>query len=83
MAGWIRRVWHRRRHDREFGPGVPNATLGALATVCIVTGFPIWLDWSDAAAWTGIHTVTGFASIALMFAHLWKNRGRIVRLLDR
>lgn len=80
-AGWIRRVVNRRRDDREFGLGVLNATLGAVATVCIVTGFPIWLDWSDAAAWAGIHTITGFGGIILMFAHLWKNRSRLVRLI--
>lgn len=82
-AGWIKRVWNRRGDDREFGLGVFNATIAAVAAVCIVTGFSIWLDWSDAAVWTGIHTITGFASILLMFAHLWKNRGRVARLLGR
>ncbi|MGI9616229.1 MAG: hypothetical protein ACR2QO_25160 [Acidimicrobiales bacterium] len=80
-VGWIKRVWNRKRQDREFGLGVLNATLGLLAGLCIVTGFPIWLEWSDAGAWAGVHTVTGFASILIMFVHLWKNRTRIVQLI--
>ena len=79
--GWIKRVLARRRQDREFGLGVLNAVLGALASICIVTGVPIWLEWSDAGAWAPIHTITGFASILIMFVHLWKNRGRIVQLV--
>lgn len=79
--GWIRRVWARKRHDRDFGLGVLNATLGFLAGICIFTGFPIWLEWSDAPPWTGLHTVTGFASILIMFVHLWKNRRHVTRLV--
>lgn len=79
--GWIKRVWARKRNDREFGLGVLNATLGLLAGTCIVTGFPLWLDWSGAGAVVGIHTVTGFASILIMLVHLWKNRSRITQLV--
>ena len=82
-VGWIKRVWARKRKDREFSLGVLNAAFGALAFVCILTGFPIWLELSDASAWSGVHTVTGFASIILMFAHLWKNRTRIVGLVKQ
>ncbi len=81
--GWIQRVWARKRQDREFNLGVLNATLGTLAGVCIITGFPIWLEWSEASAWTATHTVTGFASILTMFAHLWMNRKHIGQLLKR
>lgn len=80
-TAWIKRVWARKRQDREFGLGVLNASLGALAGVCIVTGFPIWLEWSEAGAWSAIHTITGFLSIIVMFVHLWRNRTRIGRLL--
>ncbi|NND04486.1 MAG: hypothetical protein HKN91_17055 [Acidimicrobiia bacterium] len=80
-VAWIKRVWNHKRDDREFGLGVLNATLGALAGVCIATGFPIWLEWSDAAGWTAIHTITGMASIIVMFIHLWSNRARVARLL--
>lgn len=78
--GWIRRVVARGRKDREFSLGVLNAVLGAAATICVVTGFPIWLEWSDAGIWVATHTITGFASILLMFAHLWRNRARIRQL---
>ncbi len=78
--GWIKRVWSRKRRDPEFGLGVLNSSLGLLAGVCIVTGFPLWFEWSDASVLVGIHTITGFGSIVVMFAHLWKNRSRIVRL---
>ena len=79
--GWIRRVWAGKRLDRDFGLGVLNGLLGFLAGTCILTGFPIWLEWSDAGAWSGVHTVTGFASILIMFVHLWKNRARITHLV--
>lgn len=79
-VAWIQRVWARRREDREFSLGVLNAVLGVLAAICIVSGFPLWLEWSDAGALSAAHTVTGFVSIILMFVHLWKNRSRIVRL---
>ena len=80
-VGWIKRVWNRKRQDREFGLGLLNATLGLLAGVCVLTGFPIWLEWSEAGGWATVHTITGFASIVIMFVHLWKNRSRIVRLV--
>ena len=80
-TAWIKRVWKRKREDREFSLGVLNATLGVLAGVCIATGFPLWLEWSDATVWTGLHTVTGMGSILVMFVHLWRNRSRISRLV--
>jgi hypothetical protein len=79
-AGWVRRVIARGRSDREFGLAVLNGVLGLLAAVCIVTGFPIWLDWSDAQFWTIAHTITGMLSIVAMFVHLWRNRSRIRQL---
>ena len=82
-VGWIRRVVARGRADREFSLGVLNAILGGVATTCIITGFPIWLEWSEAGAWATVHTITGFVSILLMFVHLWRNRSRIGRLLGR
>ncbi|WP_162891383.1 hypothetical protein [Aeromicrobium sp. A1-2] len=78
---WIKSVWNRKREHREFGLGVLNATLGAVVAVCIGSGFPIWLDWSDATAWVTLHRVTGIASILLMFVHLWRNRTRIRSLV--
>ena len=79
-AAWIRRVAARGRNDREFALAVLNAVLGLLASVCIATGFPIWLEWSDAEFWAVTHTITGFLSIILMFVHMWRNRSRIRQL---
>lgn len=78
---WIASVWRRKREHPEFSLGVLNATLGSLTLVCIGTGFPLWLDWSQAAAWSTLHTATGLASILVMFIHLWRNRARIARLV--
>ncbi len=80
---WIQRVIDRGRQDREFSLAVLNTVLGLLAGVCIITGFPIWLAWSEASILTGGHTVTGFLSILVMFVHLWRNRGRITRMVKR
>ena len=80
-VAWIKRVWKRKRDDREFTLGLLNTVLGALAAICIATGFPIWLDWSDAAGWATVHTVTGMGSLVIMFVHLWRNRSRISRLI--
>lgn len=80
-AGWIRRVWKRKRRHREFGLGVLNAAFAALAGICIATGFPIWLGWSDAAGWTATHMITGIASILVMLVHVWRNRARIRHLI--
>jgi|GEM_PF-4254907 len=80
---WVQRVIDRGRQDREFGLAVLNSALGLMTAICTVTGFPIWFGWSDAGALVGAHTITGFASIILMFAHLWKNRSRVRRLIAR
>lgn len=74
--GWIRRVAANRGEDREWPLARFNAVFGVLAAVCILTGFPVWLDWST-SPWDVIHTMTGFAAIVLMFSHLWRNRSRI------
>ena len=80
---WIRRVMRRGRDDPEFSLGVLNAVFGMLTAICVVTGFPLWLGWSDAGALSGVHTVTGFLSIIVMFVHLWRNRSRVRSLLRR
>lgn len=80
---WIRRVLSQGRADREFSLGVLNAALGFLASACIVTGFPLWLDWANGTAITTVHTATGLLSIVLMFAHLYRNRSRVRRLMVR
>lgn len=79
--GWIARVWAKRRSDREFGLGVLNAVLGACAAICVVTGFPPWLGWTEGGPISTVHTATGLISIVLMFVHLAWNRRRIGSLL--
>lgn len=80
-AAWITAVWKRGRRHREFGLGLLNACFAAVVVICLVTGFPPWLGWSEAGGWTATHTVTGFASILIMVVHLWRNRARISRLM--
>lgn len=81
--GWIRRVWSRKRRDPDFGLGVLNAAFGLLVGICLLTGFPLWLEWSSVGAMIGVHTITGFASIVIMFVHLGKNRSHLGRLIRR
>ena len=79
--GWVKRVWANKAADREFRLGVLNAVLGALAWACIISGFPLWLDWSSAGWLAGLHTLTGMVAILLMFVHLYWNRRRIGALV--
>lgn len=79
--GWVRRVIRNGRQDREAGLGALNAVLGTLAATCIVSGFPLWLGWSEAGWLSGLHTVTGLVAILVMFVHLAGNRKRIVALV--
>lgn len=80
-ASWIRRLIKNGRQDREFALGLLNVALGVLAATCILSGFPIWLEWSESKTWTGVHTATGFLSIIAMSIHLWRNKARIRKLL--
>jgi predicted ferric reductase len=81
--GWVQRVWDNKQNDREFGLGLLNATLGAMAWICIISGFPLWLDWSIAGWLSSLHQITGLVAILLMFVHLFWNRRRIGSLLRR
>ena len=78
---WVQRVIRNGSGDKEFGLGVLNSALGTLAAVCIVSGFPLWFEWSTAGWLSGLHTITGMLAIVLMFVHLWMNRGRIGGLI--
>lgn len=82
-GSWIRRVLVRRRDDPEYSLAVLNTVLGALAVICIITGFPIWFDWVGDGIWVTAHTATGLLSIVLMFVHLWRNRRRIKAMTRR
>lgn len=80
---WVRATLRRRAAHPEWKLARFNGVFSIVAGVCIVTGFPIWLEWSDAGAWSTTHTLTGFASLLMMVSHLWRNRGRIRTLLGR
>lgn len=81
--GWIRSTVRRKMAHPEWSLARFNAVFAVITAVCLLTGFPIWLEWSDLGAWSTIHTVTGFASMVMMFSHLWRNRSRVKSLLRR
>ncbi|MGB5759565.1 MAG: hypothetical protein WBM50_21810 [Acidimicrobiales bacterium] len=80
---WIISTYHRGAAHPEWSLARFNALLAATTTICIATGFPIWLEWSDSNVWETTHTLTGFASILLALSHVWRNRGRLSVLLRR
>jgi hypothetical protein len=79
--GWVKRVWGNKGDDREARLGLLNAILGLLSAICIVTGFPLWFEWSTAGVLVTTHTITGMLAILLMFVHLAWNRKRIMTLI--
>jgi hypothetical protein len=79
--GWVKRVWGNKGADREARLGVLNGTLGVLSAICIITGFPLWFEWSTAGVLVSAHTITGMLAILLMFVHLAWNRKRIMALV--
>ena len=78
---WVRSTFDRRRNHPEWSLALFNAAFAVVTFVCIVSGFPLWLDWSQASALVTAHTLTGLVSIVLAVAHLWRNRERIRRLI--
>ena len=80
---WVQATIRRRGDHPEWSLARFNAVFGVVTAVCIVTGFPIWLDWSDSGVWSTVHTVTGFASLIMMVSHLWRNRSRIRTMVGR
>lgn len=79
--GWIRRVATRRSRDREARLGLLNLGFGVATLVCIVSGIPLWLAWTEAGALTGVHAGTGFLAILLMLVHIGWNQRRIRTLV--
>jgi len=80
---WVTSTLRRRAAHPEWKLARFNAVFSVVTAVCIVTGFPIWLEWSEASAWSTVHTVTGFASLILAASHIWRNRSRISKLIGR
>lgn len=77
---WIMSAYRSRSAHPEWRLARFNAGFLAATTACILSGFPIWLRWSDGGAWSALHNITGFASIVLALSHLWRNRYRLVAL---
>jgi len=80
---WVTSTYRRRRAHPEWRLARFNAAFSAITMVCILSGLPIWLEWSDSGAWTVAHNITGLFSIVLALSHLWRNRHRLVALVDR
>lgn len=80
---WVASAVRRRSDHPEWSLARFNAIFAIVAAVCILTGFPIWLEWSTNGAWSTVHAITGFISIILALSHLWQNRKRLGALLRR
>ncbi len=80
---WVTSTFSRRSQHPEWALARFNAVFSVVAAICLVTGFPLWLGWSDNGFWTVTHTVTGFASVVLSLSHLWRNRRRVLTLIRR
>ncbi len=78
---WVISTYRRRRAHPEWQLARFNAVFSAITMVCILSGFPIWLEWSDSGAWTVSHNITGLLSIVLALSHLWRNRHRLMILV--
>lgn len=80
---WVTSTIRRGRSHPDWPLARFNAGFSTATTVCIVSGFPLWLDWSTNDTLIGLHTLTGLLSIALAASHLWRNRQRLTSLLQR
>ncbi len=80
---WVMSTYRRRTTHPDWPLARFNAVFTAVTVVCILTGFPPWLAWSDSTMWTVSHNVAGLLSIVLAISHLWRNRQRLVVLLRR
>lgn len=78
---WISSAARRRTSHPEWPLARFNAVFAFAATICIVTGFPLWFRWVGGGPLAGLHTITGFLSIVLALSHLWRNRQRVTALL--
>lgn len=80
---WVTSVVRRRNGHPDWSLALLNTVFSIMTAVCILTGFPIWLEWSTNNAWSVVHTITGFLSVILALTHLWWNRKRLGALLRR
>ena len=83
---WIVSAARRRSAHPEWSLARFNAVFSAVTTICIVSGFPLWLEWtewSDSGLVATMHNLTGFLAIVLALSHLWRNRHRLSLLIRR
>lgn len=80
---WVKSAVKRLQAHPEWKLARFNAVFSVMTAICILTGFPIWLEWSDNDLWATVHTVTGFLSVVLALSHLWRNRQRLTTLIGR
>lgn len=80
---WVTSTFRRRKAHPNWQLARFNAVFATVTAVCILSGFPIWLEWFDSSAWSAVHNTTGFVSIVLALWHLWLNRQRFVAVVRR
>lgn len=80
---WVENTSRRRNAHPEWNLAVFNLAFSVITSYCILSGFPIWLGWSEHAVWTVSHQLTGLLSVVLALSHLWWNRRRLVNLVAR
>lgn len=80
---WVTSTFRRRSAHPEWPLARFNAVFSVITAVCIVSGFPLWLEWTSGDAWVVVHNLTGLVSIVLALSHLWRNRHRLSVLLRR
>ena len=80
---WVTSAVRRRTAHPEWPLARFNAVFSVVTAICIVSGFPPWLGWTEGGLWSGLHNLTGFVSIVLALSHLWRNRQRVSALLRR
>lgn len=80
---WIVSAARRRSAHPEWSLARFNAVFSVVTTICIVSGFPLWLEWSDSGLVATVHNLTGLLAIVLALSHLWRNRDRLSLLIRR
>ncbi len=80
---WVTSTFKRRTAHPEWPLARFNAAFSIVTSICILSGFPIWLEWPGGDSLSGLHTITGFISIVLALSHLWRNRSRLNALIGR
>jgi len=77
---WITSTIKRTTAHPEWKLARFNAVFAVVTLVCIVSGFPLWLEWTEGGTVSGLHNITGFVSVVMSLSHLWRNRSRVMAL---